>query len=339
MDTAKVVRFHQSGGPEVLQVEDLPRPEPKEGEVRIKVQAIGLNRAEVMFRTGAYVEQPQFPSLIGVEASGIVDALGPGVNGIKIGDEISVATGQSMGRYGTYGESVLVPAGYAIPYPSNLTPVEAASVWVQYLTAWFAFTDVANLQAGQHVLITAATGGAGLGAIQIAKALGALTIATTRAASKKRALLDAGADHVIVTSTEDLPARVKEITAGKGAELIFDPVAGKTLSTLAEAVAWGGNIILYGALGGLDVPYPISAGFVRNFGLRTYLVYNFCGLPTLGLPRNEAAFSRAAKFINANLASGKLKPIIARTFPLAKIQEAHHYMESDEQVGKIVVTV
>jgi len=339
MDTAKVVRFHQFGGPEVLRVEDLPRPEPKQGEVRIDVKAIGLNRAEVLFRTGAYFEQPQFPSLIGVEASGIVDALGPGVKGIKVGDKVSVATGQSMGRYGTYGESVLAPVENAIPYPSNLTAEEAASVWVQYLTAWFAFTDVANLQAGQHVLITAATGGVGLGAIQIAKALGELTIATTRTASKKQALLAAGADHVIVTSAEDLPARVKEITGGKGAELIFDPVAGKTLPTLADAVAWGGNIILYGALGGVEVTYPLLTGFARNFGLHTYLVYNFCGLPTLGLLRNKAAFDRAVKFINANLASGKLKPVIARTFPLAKVQEAHRYMESDEQLGKIVLTV
>jgi NADPH:quinone reductase-like Zn-dependent oxidoreductase len=339
MDTAKIVRIHQLGGPEVLQVEDLPRPEPKEGEVRNRVQAIGLNRAEVMFRTGAYVEQPQIPSLIGGEASGIVDALGPGVSGIKVGDKISVATGQPMERYGTYGESVLVPAESAIPYPSNLTPEEAASVWVQYLTAWFAFTDVANLQAGQHVLITAATGGAGLGAIQIAKALGALTIATTRAASKKQGLLDAGADHVIITSSGDLPARVKEITGGKGAELIFDPIAGKTLPTLAEAVAWDGNIILYGSLAGVDVPYPLFAGFARNFGLRTYMVYNFCGMPTLGLPRNQAAFGRAVRFINTSLASGKFKPIIATTFPLAKVQDAHRYMESDEQLGKIVMTV
>jgi NADPH:quinone reductase-like Zn-dependent oxidoreductase len=339
MDTAEVVRIHQLGGPEVLQIEDLPRPEPKQGEVRIKVQAIGLNRAEVMYRTGMYVEQPQFPSLIGVEASGIVDALGPDVNGIKIGDKISVATGQSMGRYGTYGESVLVPVDSAIPYPSNLTAEEAASVWVQYLTAWFALTDLAKIEVGQHVLITAATGGAGLGTIQIAKALGAVTIATTRAAAKKQGLLDAGADHVIVTSTEDLPGRVKAITGGKGAELIFDPVAGKSLPTLAEAVAWGGNIILYGALGGVDVPYPLFAGFARNFGLRTYMVYSFCGLPSIGLSRNAAAFDRAVKFINTNLASGKLKPIIARTFPLAEVQQAHRHMESDEQLGKIVLTV
>ena len=117
MDTAKVVRFHQSGGPEVLQVEDLPRPEPKVGEVRIKVQAIGLNRAEVLFRSGTYFEQPQFPSLIGVEASGIVDALGPGVNGIKIGDKISVATGSPWGVTEPTGRAYWCLPGTRFPIP------------------------------------------------------------------------------------------------------------------------------------------------------------------------------------------------------------------------------
>jgi NADPH:quinone reductase len=210
---------------------------------------------------------------------------------------------------------------------------------VQYLTAWFAFTDVANLRPGQHVLITAATGGAGVGAIQIANLLGVRTIATTRSASKKQALLDAGADHVIVTGSEDLMARVKEITGGRGAELIFDPVAGKTLPALAEAVAWGGNIILYGALDGSDVPYPLFTAFAKNFALRTYMVYNFCGLATVGLSRNEEAFGRAVRFINENLASGKLKPVIAKTFPLDRVREAHRYMESNAQLGKIVITV
>ena len=337
--TAKIVRIHELGGPEVLRIEDLPLMDPKAGEVRIKVQAIGLNRAEVMFRTGQYLEQPEFPSRIGVEAAGIVDAVGSGVHNVRIGDKVSVATGQSIGHYGTYGESAIVPAASAIPYPDNLSPEEAASVWVQYLTAYFAFVDLAGLKSGQFVLVTAATGGAGLGAIEIARLLGAITIATTRSASKKQALLDVGADHVIVTQDEDLVARVKQITGGKGADLIFDPVAGDTLPTLAEAVAWGGQIILYGALGGTNTSYPLWTGFARNFTLRTYMVYNFCGLPNLGLPRNEEAFSRAVQFINASLRKGKLKPIIAKTFPLSELREAHRYMESNQQLGKIVVTV
>jgi len=339
MDTARTVRFGRLGGPEVLQIEDLPIVEPKSGEVRIRVQAIGLNRAEIMFRTGQYLEQPKFPSRIGLEAAGIVEAIGAGVTKVRIGDKVSVATGQSIAKYGTYGETAIVPASSAISYPDNLTPEEAASVWVQYLTAYFAFVDLAKIQPGQSVLITAATGGAGLGAIEVARLLGAVAIATTRSASKLQALLDLRADHVIVTSKEDLGSRVKEITGGRGADLIFDPIAGDTLPTLAEAVAWGGQIILYGALGGTNVPYPLFAAFARNFTLRSYVVYSFCGLETLGLRRNEEAFARAVRFINENLASGKLQPLIAKIFPLSEIQEAHRYMESNQQLGKIVIKV
>jgi NADPH2:quinone reductase len=339
MDTARTVRFSRLGGPEVLQIEDLPIVEPKSGEVRIRVQAIGLNRAEIMFRTGQYLEQPKFPSRIGLEAAGIVEAIGARVTEVRIGDKVSVATGQSIAKYGTYGETAIVPASSAISYPDNLTPEEAASVWVQYLTAYFAFVDLAKIQPGQSVLITAATGGAGLGAIEVARLLGAVAIATTRSASKLQALLDLRADHVIVTSKEDLGSRVKEITGGRGADLIFDPIAGDTLPTLAEAVAWGGQIILYGALGGTNVPYPLFAAFARNFTLRSYVVYSFCGLETLGLRRNDEAFARAVQFINENLASGKLQPLIAKIFPLSEIQEAHRYMESNQQLGKIVIKV
>ena len=241
MNTAKIVRVHSLGGPEVLKIEELPLVTPKAGEVRIKVQAIGLNRAEVMFRTGHYLEQPEFPSRIGGEAAGVIDAVGPDVTELRVGDKVSVATGQSMGRYGTYGESAIIPAMSAIRYPDNLTPEEAASIWVQYLTAYFAFVDLAALKPGISVLITAATGGAGLGAIQMARVLGATIIATTRSTEKKQALLDAGAHHVIITEKEPLSARVKEITKDKGADVIFDPIAGATLSVLAEAVAWGAN--------------------------------------------------------------------------------------------------
>lgn len=334
----QVVRFHQLGGPEVLQVEELPLQDPQAGEVRIKVQAIGLNRAEAMFRLGQYLEQPEFPSRLGIEAAGIVDAVGAGVMNVKAGDKVSVATGQSIAEYGTYGEFAVVPAISAVPYPANLTPEEAASVWVQYLTAYFAFVDMAGLKTGQSVLITAATGGAGLGAVEMARILGATSIATTRSAAKKDALLKAGADHVIV-GNENFADRVKEVMGGKGAEVIFDPIAGDTLPILAESVAWGGRIILYGALQGAQTAYPLWTAFLRNFTLQTYMVYNFTGLATLGLRRNEEAMARAVAFITQQLREGRLKPRIDRTFPLAKIREAHAYMESNQQFGKIVVTV
>jgi len=128
VSTAKSVIFSRLGGPEVLELKDLPVAEPKAGEVRIGVQAIGLNRAEVMYRTGQYLEQPQFPSKIGIEAAGVIDAVGPGVSNVRIGDKVSVATGQSIGKYGTYGEKIITLASSAIPYPKNLTPEQAASV-------------------------------------------------------------------------------------------------------------------------------------------------------------------------------------------------------------------
>ena len=335
----KMVRFHEIGSADVLQIEDVPLREPRSGEVRMRVQAIGLNRADVMFRTGQYLEQPQFPSPMGIEAAGVVDAVGPGVTSVRIGDRISVATGQSIAEYGTYGEHAVVPAASAIPYPANLAPEEAASVWVQYLTAYFAFVDVAHVQPGQSVLITAATGGAGLGAMEIVRLLGGVPIATTRSESKREGLLKAGATHVIVTSQEDTTKRIKQITGGKGVNVIFDPIAGDTLATLAEAVAWGGRIILYGALEGVQVAYPLWTAFLRNFTLNTYMVYSYVGMPILGLPRNEEAFSRAVEFITGHLASGKLKPIVAKTFPLREVREAHRYMEANRQLGKIVVTV
>jgi len=335
----KSVRFYETGSADVLRLEEVPQREPKSGEVRIQVQAIGLNRADVMFRTGQYLEQPRFPSPMGIEAAGVVDAVGQGVTNVRIGDKISIATGQSIAEYPTYGESAIVPAASAIPYPANLTPDEAASIWVQYLTAYFAFVDVARVEEGQFVLITAATGGVGLGAIEIVRLLGGVTIATTRSESKREGLLEAGASHVIVSGQEDMVKRVNEITGGKGADVVFDAVAGDTLAALAEAVAWGGNIILYGALEGAQVAYPLWTAFARNFTLNTYMVYLYSGMPILGLQRNEEAFSRAVEFITQNLASRKLKTTIAKTFPLREIREAHRYMEANHQLGKIVVTV
>src|SRR5690349_21600423 len=133
---AKIVRFHQTGGPEVLQLEDLPVPAPGPGEVRIKVAAIGLNRAEVMFRQGRYLEQPELPSLLGYEASGTIDEVGPEVSGLSPGDRVSSIPAFSMRKYGVYGEVAILPAYAVTKYPENLSPVEAAAIWMQYLTAY-----------------------------------------------------------------------------------------------------------------------------------------------------------------------------------------------------------
>ncbi|PYM03370.1 MAG: NADPH:quinone reductase, partial [Candidatus Rokuibacteriota bacterium] len=222
----RIVRFHQTGGPEVLKIEEEPLVQPKQGEVRLRVQALGLNRAEAMFRSGAYLEVPQLPSRLGYEAAGVVDAIGPGVSSVKIGDRVSTIPAFSLNAHGVYGESAVVPALAVASYPEHFTPEQGSAVWMQFMTAWIGLIERGQLEKGQIALITAASSSVGLAAIQIGKATGAITIAVTRRENKRARLLEAGADHVVVTEQEDLPARVAAVTGGKGANLIFDSVSG-----------------------------------------------------------------------------------------------------------------
>lgn len=244
----KIVRFHKLGSADVLQLDDLPLAEPAEGEVRLKVEAIGLNRAEVGFRSGKYLESAkELPSTLGYEAAGVIDAIGSGVNGFQIGDRVSTIP-VSMTQYGVYGESAIIPAYAVARYPEKLSPQEGTAIWMQYITAYGPLVEYGHAQPGNFVLITAASSSVGYAAIQIAKAQGAVVIATTRGPAKKQMLLEKGADHVIVTNEEDLPARVMEITSGHGVDLIFDAVAGAFLETLANAAAPGATIFVYGAI-------------------------------------------------------------------------------------------
>ena len=327
----KIVRFHETGGAEVLKVEDLPLAEPGKGEVRLKVEAIGLNRAEIMFRKGKYLEAPQLPSRLGYEAAGIVDAVGPGTSGIHIGDRVSTIPSFSMGQYGVYGESAIVPDYAVAHYPDNLSASEGAAIWMQYLTAFGALIELGQLQSEDVVLITAASSSVGLAAIQITKAVGALAIATTRGADKKPFLLEAGADHVIVTDQEDLGERVKEFTSGKGARLIFDPIAGPLLEKLAEAAASGGIIFEYGALAPVSTPFPLFPALAKGLAVRGYTLFE--------ITKDREKLTRGKQYIYDRLHSGTLKPILDRTFSLDAIADAHRYMESNQQKGKIVVTV
>lgn len=327
----QVVRFHETGGPEVLTVEDLPLAEPGEGEVRLKVEAIGLNRAEVMFRRGQYLENPELPSRLGYEAAGIVEAVGPGCRGIKVGDRVSTIPSFPIGKYGVYGETAIVPAYAAAPYPDNLSPAEGAAIWMQYLTAFGALIEYGRLRRDDAVLITAASSSVGLAAIQITKAAGALAIATTRGADKKPFLLEAGADHVIVTKDTGLAEGVKEVTSGKGVRLAFDPIGGPLLAQLAEAAGPGGTIFEYGALSPEPTPFPLFPALAKGLTIRGYTLFE--------IVRDAEKLARGKQYVYDGLRSGALKPIIDRTFPLKSIADAHRYMESNQQKGKIVVTV
>jgi len=327
----KIVRFYQTGPAEVLRIEGLPQQQPKDNEVRLRVQAIGLNRAEVMFRTGVYLETPVFPARLGVEAAGIVDAVGAGVAGIKVGERVSTVPSFSMNSHGVYGEEAIVPAHAVARYPANLSPVEGASIWMQYLTVWGALIHHGKIGPGQSVFITAASSSVGLAAIEIARLMDARPIAVTRTSAKKQALLDMGASHVIASAEEDLPAMVTKHTHGKGADLIFDPVAGPFLETLAQCAAPGAQIIEYGWLSGAPTPFPLFPAFQKALTVRGYTLYEFVHDPVLR--------PKAERFVTEHLAAGRLRPKIDRTFPLSQVVEAHRYLESNRQVGKVVVTV
>jgi NADPH:quinone reductase-like Zn-dependent oxidoreductase len=327
----KIVRFHETGAADVLKVEDLPLTEPGEREVRLKVEAIGLNRAEIMFREGQYLEDPEFPSRLGYEAAGIVDAVGPGTEGIQIGDRVSTIPSFPMGQYGVYGESAIVPDYAVAHYPDNLSPAEGAAIWMQYLPAFGALIEFGHLKKEDSVLITAASSSVGLAAIQITKAVGAMAIATTRGSEKKPFLLDAGADHVIVMDEEDLAERVMAFTSGKGASKIFDPVAGPLLEKLAEAAAPGATLFEYGALSPEPTAFPLFPALGKGLTVRGYTLFE--------IVQDSEKRARGISYIGDGLQSGALKPIIDRTFPLAEIVQAHQYMESNQQKGKIVVTI
>jgi NADPH:quinone reductase-like Zn-dependent oxidoreductase len=327
----KIVRFYETGSAEVLKVEELPLVEPGEGEVRLAVEAIGLNRAEVMFRQGQYLENPELPSRLGYEAAGIVDAVGPGVSGIQIGDRVSTIPSFSMRTYGVYGESAVVPAHAVAHYPASLSPVEGTAIWMQYLTAFGALIEFGQLQKDAFVLVTAGSSSVALAAIQIAKSAGAFAIAVTRRAAKKSFIMGAGADHVIVTDEEDLVEKVMAITSGKGVSLVFDPIAGPLLGKLAEAAAPDATIFEYGALSTSPTTFPLFSALAKGLTVRGYTMFE--------IVRDPERFARGKRFIYNGIEAGALKPIIDRTFPLESIVEAHQYMESNQQKGKIVVTV
>ncbi|MFI6644694.1 zinc-dependent alcohol dehydrogenase family protein [Streptomyces sp. NPDC050504] len=329
--TTRAVRFYEFGGPDVLRIEDVEIGEPGPAELRVRVDAIGLNRAEVLFRSGQYIEPVrEFPGRLGVEAAGTVEAVGPGVTGFAVGDEVSVVPGFSMNDYAVYAERAIVPVAHVFRRPEGLGPVEGAAVWMAYLTAYGALVDAGGLRAGDTAVLTAASSSVGVAAIQVARHLGATPIATTRTAAKRDALLKAGAAAVVVTDEEDVTERVRELTGGRGTEVVFDPVAGPGVVPLAETLAPGGSLIVYGGLSGEPTPFP-PMSTMRGRSMRSYVLPETTGDPE--------RLRRAAAFIASGLRSGAFVPVVDRVFDLEEIAEAHRYMEAGGQVGKIVVTV
>ncbi|HTQ40131.1 MAG TPA: zinc-dependent alcohol dehydrogenase family protein [Pirellulales bacterium] len=328
---ARVVRFHQTGGPEVLKIENVDVLPPAAGEVQIAVKALGLNRAESMFRLGQYLEEPKLPARLGYEAAGTVTAVGSGVTQVRPGDAVSTIPSFSLNQYGLYGELANAPASAVAKHPPNLSWTEAAAIWMQYMTAYGALIDIGKLAGGDVLLIPAASSSVGLAAIQIANMVGATPIALTRKSNKREELKKLGAAQVIATEEQDLVAEVKRLTGGKGARMAFDPVGGPTVAKLVSALSKSGILFEYGALSTEPTPLPLFEVLGKWITIRGYVM--------LEITSDPARLKRGVDFVVGGLASGKLKPVIAKTFTLDQIVEAHRYLESNQQIGKIVVTL
>jgi len=314
-----------------LRFKNIDVPEAAPGQVRIRVKAIGLNRAESMWREDKYIEPVKFPARLGYEAVGTVDSVGKDVTTIAVGDEVNVIPSFSMNQYGMYGEVVLAPIHAVVNHPKGLSSVEAASIWMMFVTAYGALIEDAKVTKGDFVLIPGASSSVGLAAIQIANYAGATTIALTRTSTKKQQLLDAGAMHVIATEEVDLVGEVMRITNGQGARVAFDPVGGPGFPKLISALAFGGIIYIYGLLGTGVTPLPVLEMIAKVPTIKAHNIWLTSG--------NETRRKAAIDFVTKGLETGALKPVIDRTFTFDEMADVHRYLERSGQFGKIVVTV
>jgi len=329
---SRTIKFAKAGGPEVLEFVNKEVAAPGLAEVRIKVKAIGINRAESMWRNDKYIETPvTYPAGLGYEAAGTVDAVGRDVTGVAVGDTVSTIPAFSMNQYFTYGEVILVPNYAVVKHPKSLSFIEAASVWMMFITAYGALVLDAQVKKGDFVIIPAASSSVSLAAIQIANYAGATPIALTRTSDKKKRLHEAGAAHVIATQEQDMVAEVMRITNGNGARVALDPVGGRDFPKLISALANQGIVYIYGALSEGDTTIPVLEMIPKMPTIKGYNISLVTG--------DEARRKVAVEYIVKGLASGALKPVIDRTFKFDDMVEAHRYLEKSGQFGKIVVTV
>lgn len=326
----RIVRFHRHGGPEELRIDEIAVEAPAPHEVQIRVHALGLNRAEALMRAGTYIETPPLPARLGLEAAGIVAAVGADVAHVAPGDAVSVIPPVSMIRDPTHGEVANLAAAHVVKHPPMLDFASAAALWMPFLTAYGALIDLAQLRAGDTVAITAASSSVGLAAIQIARSVGARAVAITRTSGKEAALRAFGADDVVMTARDDVEARLKAI-APDGVRVVLDAVSGALVTPLTAAMARGGILIAYGGLAPEPTPFPLFTALGKCLTLRGYLVHE--------IVENAAKLDAAKRAILDGVARGVFTPVIAKSFAFDDIVEAYRYLESNDQFGKVVVTL
>ena len=324
----RVVVFDEFGGPDVMHVVDEPAVEPAAGEVRVRIEAFAVNPLDQMMRSGASPAPVPLPrARLGVEGTGVVDALGPEVTALEIGDPVILTAIPDANVRGSYAEYTTVPASRVIARPAGLAITEAAAIWVAYSTAYGALVEKAGMRPGDHVLITAASGGVGRAATQIANQIGAVPIAVTRHTAKEDDLLAAGAAAVIGTDHMDVAEAVRRHTGGVGADIILDLVRGPGQQDLVKAGRPGATLVVAGFLDPRPTPFPNGVPLT---------IFSYASFEhTL----DPAVVKRMAAFLNAGVRLGTLRPSIGNVFTLDDVVEAHRHLEKGLHAGKIVVTV
>jgi len=326
----KAIEISSYGAPEVLRETVRPDPAPGTGELLIRVAASGVNRPDVLQRKGFYPVPPGASDLPGLEVAGEIvsgDAAAMAEAGLKVGDRVC-----ALVAGGGYAELCVAPVGQCLPVPKGFSDVEAASLPETFFTVWSNVFDRARLQPGEVFLVQGGTSGIGVTAIQLAKAWGATVIATAGSDDKCKACLDLGADHAINYRTHDFVAEAKHITGGRGVDVVLDMVAGDYVARELQCLAEDGRIVIIAVQGGVEA--KIDAGLV----LRRRLVVTGSTLR----PRPVAFKAAIAKALHTTvwpwLEAGRIKPVIHQTFPAADAAGAHALMESNQHIGKLVMT-
>lgn len=323
----RAVLCKEWGGPEKLVIEDVPQPALREGAVRVAVHAAGVNFADLLVIAGQYQEKPAFPFTPGAEAAGVVSEVGAGVNTLKPGDRVMALTG-----LGAYAEEAVVDAARVLPIPASMDFPSAAAFPVAYGTSHGALEWRARLQAGEWLLVLGAAGGVGLAAVEIGKCMGARVIACAGSAEKLAVARQQGADHVIDYSREDIRERVKAITGGHGADVVYDPVGGDAFDAALRSIAWGGRYVVIGFAAGRIPQIPANIVLVKNidvigFYWGSYQAHN-----------PDLLRGSLAKLLGW-FEQGKLKPHVSRGFDLAEVAQALSELSRRKTTGKVVLTM
>ncbi|HSW11496.1 MAG TPA: NADPH:quinone oxidoreductase family protein [Solimonas sp.] len=322
----KALLCKQWGLPETLTLEEVPDLQPKEYEAIVRVHAAGVNFPDTLIVQGKYQFKPEFPFSPGGECAGVIEAVGEKVKHVKPGDKVIAFTG-----WGAFAEQVAADARAVLPMPEGLDFVTASSFVMTYGTSYHALKDRAALKAGETLLVLGASGGVGLAAIEIGKALGAKVIAAASSAEKLAVCKEHGADELIDYSTEDLKERLKALTGGKGVDVVYDPVGGAYTEVALRSIAWRGRLLVIGFANGEIPKIPINLALLKGCAI----VGVFWGDYAKREPMNNL---RDIGTLIGWMKEGKLKPHIAGSYPLSRAAEAIRLLMDRKVSGKLVVT-